>query len=105
VDPHVLQKWKVMVLPLSAVRVHVAELPARCDLLATEARLVADHGTGAALAFQTVTHGNAHGLALNGQVELAAIAGGSATGHKSSDLSVACSGVSCNAALLHERYR
>jgi hypothetical protein len=29
------------------------------DLLAAEARLIADHGTGAALALQTVAHGDA----------------------------------------------
>jgi hypothetical protein len=28
VDPHVLQKWKVTALPLSAVRVQVADEPA-----------------------------------------------------------------------------
>src|SRR5262245_2078820 len=52
-----------------------------CDLLATEARLVADHSAGAALARQTVAHGDADRLALNGQIELAAAARGSATGH------------------------
>src|SRR4029450_5083624 len=53
-----------------------------CDLLATEARLVADHSAGAALALQTVAHGDAHRLAFDGEVELAAAAGGSASGHR-----------------------
>src|SRR4029077_20044399 len=57
-------------------------LAGECDLLATEARLVADHSAGAALALQTVAHGDARGLAFDGEVELAAAAGGSATGHR-----------------------
>src|SRR5262245_52169442 len=56
------------------------------NLLATKARLVADHSTSAALALQTVAHGDARGLALDGEVELAAAAGGSATGHACSNL-------------------
>ena len=53
------------------------------DLLATEARLVANHGTGAALAFQAVTHGDAQWLALNRKVKLPATAGGVSGGHGS----------------------
>ena len=51
------------------------------DLLATEARLVADHGAGAALAFQAVTHGDAQWLALNRKVKLPAAAGGVSGSH------------------------
>ena len=46
------------------------------DLLPPEARLVADHGAGAALALQAVAHGNARWFALNRKVKLPAIAGG-----------------------------
>jgi hypothetical protein len=53
------------------------------DLLATEARLVADYGAGAALAFQAVTHGDAQWLALNRKVKLPATAGGVSGGHRS----------------------
>src|SRR5262249_60588253 len=49
--------------------------------LAEEARLVADHGAGAALALQAVAHGDAHRLAFDGERELAAAAGGAAGGH------------------------
>src|SRR6185295_9126781 len=51
------------------------------DLLAAEARLVAEDGAGAALALQTVAHGDAHRLAGDGEVELPAAAGGAAGGH------------------------
>src|SRR5262249_3602347 len=51
------------------------------DLLATEARLVADHGAGAALTLQAMAHGDARGLALDGEVELATAAGGAVGGH------------------------
>jgi hypothetical protein len=46
------------------------------DLLAAEARLVANHGAGAALALQAVTHGDARWFALNRKAKLAAVAGG-----------------------------
>jgi len=52
------------------------------DLLAAEARLVADHGAGAALALQAVAHGDARWFALNRKVKLPAAAGG-ASGHGS----------------------
>src|SRR5215470_9200855 len=51
------------------------------NLLAAEDRLVADDGAGATLALQTVTHRDARGLALDGEVELAAAAGGVPGGH------------------------
>jgi hypothetical protein len=50
------------------------------DLLAAEARLVADHGAGAALALQAVAHGDARWFTLNRKVKLPAAAGG-ASGH------------------------
>src|SRR5580700_3377232 len=53
------------------------------DLLPAEARLVADHGPGAALALQAVAHGNARRLTLNRKVELPAAAGGLSGGHRS----------------------
>jgi hypothetical protein len=53
------------------------------DLLAAEARLVADHGTGAALALQAVAHGGARWFALNRKVKLAAAAGRTSGGHGS----------------------
>jgi hypothetical protein len=53
------------------------------DLLATEARLVADHGAGAALAFQAVAHGDARWFALNRKVKLPAAAGHASSGHGS----------------------
>jgi hypothetical protein len=46
------------------------------DLLAVKPRLIADHGTGAALALQAMAHGDARGLTLDGERELAAAAGG-----------------------------
>lgn len=51
------------------------------DLVAGKARLVAEHGTGAPLALEAVAHGDAHRLAFNREVELAAIAGGVSGGH------------------------
>src|SRR4029079_17406764 len=51
------------------------------NLLAGKARLVADHGAGAALGLQAVAHGNTHGLAFEGKRELSAAAGGTAGGH------------------------
>jgi hypothetical protein len=52
------------------------------DLLAAQARLVADHGASAALALQAVAHGDARWFALNRKVKLPATAGG-ASGHGS----------------------
>jgi hypothetical protein len=57
-------------------------LPGEGDLLPGEARLVADHGAGAALALQTVAHGNARWFAFNRKMKLPAAAGGMA-GHGS----------------------
>jgi hypothetical protein len=46
------------------------------DLLAAEARLIADHGAGAALALQAVAHRDARWFALNCKLKLSAAAGG-----------------------------
>src|SRR5262249_62245575 len=46
------------------------------DLLTGEARLVANHGAGAALALQAVAHGDARWFALNRKVKLPAGTGG-----------------------------
>ena len=51
------------------------------DLLAAEARLVADHAAGAALALQAVAHRDARWFALNRKVKLPAAAGGASGGH------------------------
>jgi hypothetical protein len=51
------------------------------DLLAAEARLVADNGAGAALARLAVAHGNARWFALIRQVNPAATAGGVSNRH------------------------
>src|SRR5262249_58808536 len=51
----------------SAVRIHVVALPGEGDLLPAEARLIADHGAGAALALQAVAHGDARWFALNSE--------------------------------------
>jgi len=51
------------------------------NLLTAKARLIADHGSGAALACQAVTQGDARGLALNGKVQLPAAASGASGGH------------------------
>jgi hypothetical protein len=56
-------------------------LTAEGDLLAVEARLVADHGAGAALALQAVAHGDARWFTFNRNVELPATAGGASGGH------------------------
>src|SRR5271167_2795401 len=53
------------------------------DLVAAEARLVADHGAGAALALQATAHGDAQWFALDREVKLPAAAGGAAGGHGS----------------------
>jgi len=50
------------------------------DLLAAEARLIANHGTGTTPAFQAVAHGDTRWFALNRKVKLPAAAGG-APGH------------------------
>ena len=52
------------------------------DLLAAEARLVADYGARAALALQAVAHGDARWFALNRKVKLPAGTGG-ASCHRS----------------------
>ena len=46
------------------------------DLLTAETRLVADHGSCAALALQAVAHGDARWFTLNGEMKLPATAGG-----------------------------
>src|SRR5207248_7070939 len=51
------------------------------DLLAAEARLVADRGASAALALQAVAHGDARWFALNRKMKLPATAGGTSDGH------------------------
>ena len=51
------------------------------DLLAAEARLVADHSTGAALALQAMAHGYAHWLTLDRKTKVAAATGGVSCGH------------------------
>ena len=51
------------------------------DLLAAEARLVADHAPSATLALQAVAHGDARWLALDRKVKLPAVAGGASDGH------------------------
>jgi hypothetical protein len=51
------------------------------DLLAAEARLVADHTPGATLALQTVAHRDARWLAIDCKVKLPAVAGGASGGH------------------------
>src|SRR5262245_8241794 len=56
------------------------------DLLAAEARLVADHRTGATLTLQAVAHGDPRRLALERQLKLPAAAGGAPAGHGSTPL-------------------
>jgi hypothetical protein len=58
------------------------------DLLSTKACLIAERGTGAALALQAVAHGNPGWLALDGQVKLPATASGAAVGHGLPRLSI-----------------
>src|SRR5262249_8993601 len=58
-------------------------LTGKGDLLAAEARLVADHGAGAALALQAMAHGDPRWFALNRKVKLPAAAGGASGGHRS----------------------
>jgi hypothetical protein len=53
------------------------------DLLTREARLVTDHGAGAALAFQAMAHGDARWFAFNRKVKLPAAACGASGGHGS----------------------
>lgn len=52
------------------------------DLPAVEARLIADHGTSAALTLQAVAHGDARWLPLNLKTELPATAGGTSGHHR-----------------------
>jgi len=56
-------------------------LPRDDDLLMFEARLIADHRARAALAFEAMAHRHPRRLARDGEVELAAAAGGVAWGH------------------------
>jgi hypothetical protein len=58
-------------------------LTAEGNLLATEAGLIADHATGAALALQAMANGDARWFALNREVKLSATAGGPSGGHGS----------------------
>ena len=51
------------------------------NLLMAEARLIADHRAGAALALQAMTHRHPRRLAFDGEVKLAAATGGVAGGH------------------------
>jgi hypothetical protein len=51
------------------------------DLFAAEARLVADHGAGTALALQAVAQGDARWFAVNRKEKLAAAAGGASGCH------------------------
>jgi len=53
------------------------------NLLSAKARLVADHRTGAALACQAVTHGDARWLTVDRKVKLPATAGGVSGSHES----------------------
>jgi hypothetical protein len=53
------------------------------NLLTAKARLVAQHRSGAALASQAVTHGDARWLAVNREVKLPATAGGASGSHES----------------------
>jgi hypothetical protein len=62
VEPQVGQKWKVRVFALSAMRVHVVDSPAK---------VICSRRNRAAVA-----HGDAHGLALDNEIELATAAGG-----------------------------
>lgn len=75
------------------------------DLLASEARRVADHDARARLAFQTVAHGEARAR-LDGRVELNAAAAGSVPGCRML-LPFKCSALSgqSNTAPSHGRYR
>jgi hypothetical protein len=59
-------------------------LTGEADLLAAEARLVANHGARTALALQTVAHGDARRFRINRKVKLPAAAGGVSGGHGSS---------------------
>jgi hypothetical protein len=54
VDPHIYTEVEGDGVSLFAVRVHAVDLADEYDLLATEARLAADHSAGAALALQTM---------------------------------------------------
>src|SRR5262249_6312166 len=56
------------------------------NLLTLKARLVAHHGSGAALAGQAVTHRDARWLALDRQVQLPTAARGASAGHELSPI-------------------
>jgi hypothetical protein len=63
-------------------------LTAKGDLLAVEARLVADYGAGAALAFQAVAHRGVRRFTFNRKAELPATAGGASGGHRFGSASI-----------------
>jgi hypothetical protein len=52
------------------------------DLFAAKACLVASHGSGAALALQAVTHGDARWFALNRKAKLSVVANGVSGRHR-----------------------
>jgi len=98
-DGHGNQIGKAGVLPIERGAAHRAEaiskhvpalgrarplarLTGNGDLVPAKPRLVADHGAGAALALQAVAHGDARGFPLDGDVQLAAAAGGVTGGHR-----------------------
>lgn len=54
------------------------------DLTGGKARLIADHRAGAALAREAMAHRHPRRLARDGEMELAAVAGGVAGGHRGS---------------------
>ena len=63
------------------------------NLLASEPRLVASDGAGAALALQAVAHGNARCYPLNCKLKLAAAACGAPGGHWVGSVAVDTGGV------------
>src|SRR5262245_27455021 len=89
------QIGKAAVLPIDRGATHRAEairqgiaalgragprggLPGESNLRPAKACLIADHSTGAALAFQAMAHGDAHRFARGADVELTATARGMA---------------------------
>src|SRR3984885_4326201 len=70
-------------VPTFGCSLPLRSLTSEGDLLAPVARLVANHGASAALALQTMTHGDAHRFALNRKAELPAAAGRESGGHGS----------------------
>ena len=76
------------------------------DLFAAKARLVAEHGAGAALAFQAMAHGNARWFTLDRKVKLPATAGGASGGHWSAPwLSAWTTQCRPDSGAMHERLR